>query len=224
MWVGSNGYLTFLERDTDTSGGFSGHFEQPRVSMLWRDLDPRYVGDVTFNTTAQGVHVVTFERVPCFSGCGRSTFQAALHPDGTIELAWTDVDANNGGYGAYGPLVGISGGVEPATDEQTDFSEECVLCTDAPTYAPTPRPSYAPTVTAAPTYAPKTYEHAGDYVSYDECSDACARRGGQMPCVRSEEENEALLNAALAVGPARRRLNHEVGEGVWLAYRPAIRS
>ena len=70
-------------------------------------------------------------------------------------------------------------------------------------------------MTAAPTAA-STYEHAGDFLSYDECFDACARIGGQMPCVRREAENEALLDAALAVGP--------VGEGVWLAYRPAARS
>ena len=100
MWIGSNGYLTFLERDTDLSGSFSEHFEQPRISMLWRDLNPSDGGVVRF-MTAQGVHVVTFDRVPCFGGdCGPSTFQAALHPDGTIELAWTDVDADE-------PFVGI---------------------------------------------------------------------------------------------------------------------
>ena len=62
FYVGSNGYITFNSGDTDTGESLDDHFEQPRISGLFDDLDPETVGSVRWQQEADHVAVTYLGR------------------------------------------------------------------------------------------------------------------------------------------------------------------
>jgi hypothetical protein len=95
VYVGSNGYLTFLGPDTDFTESLSDHFEQPRVSGLFDDLNPASGGQVSWKETVDRV-AVSYIDVPEFSNTGSNTFQIEMFFDGTIRITWLDIGAADG--------------------------------------------------------------------------------------------------------------------------------
>lgn len=118
-YLGSNGYLTFRSPDSDYTESISDHFDLPRISALFDDLNPASGGAVYKETVGVGTAdmrmVFTFSAVPEYSNRGRNTFQMAIFLNtGSIRLAWVDVGAMDG-------LVGLSSGTQPAGFVPSDF-------------------------------------------------------------------------------------------------------
>ena len=69
------------------------------VAVFWDDLNPTSAGDVfTWDDTANGRFVVSWEGVPHFSNVGAVSFQAHLYDTGEIQLHWDDVDFGDATY------------------------------------------------------------------------------------------------------------------------------
>lgn len=101
-FVGSNGYITFGAGSTAYAESTSTHFQLPRVSVLFDDLNPASVGSVKWLQTTDAL-VVTWEGVPEFGVSTTNTFQAVMYFNGTIMLAWTAIASTDS-------LVGLSAG------------------------------------------------------------------------------------------------------------------
>jgi len=115
FYVGSNGYLTFTEPDTDYSESWADHFRTLRVSVLFRDLNPSWGGQVSWQQLSDRV-VVTWEAVPEYGTGAPCTMQAELYFDGRIQLAYLAVTSAHG-------IVGLSNGLGvPAGFAETDLS------------------------------------------------------------------------------------------------------
>ncbi len=115
VFVGSNGYLTFGQGDTEFFWLPPAHFNLPRVSGLLNDLNPTGDGAVSWKQLSDRL-AVTFEDVPEFLTENANTFQIELHFDGTITLTHLSIDATFG-------LVGLSAGDGvPADFELSDLS------------------------------------------------------------------------------------------------------
>jgi hypothetical protein len=116
FYIGSNGYITFIEGDDDYTDSLSNHFRMSRISMLFNDLNPSEGGLVSWKQLADRV-VVTWEDVPEYSGNGSNTFQVEMFFDGRIQLSWLEVGVEN-------CIVGLSDGLGVPEDfEEVDFSE-----------------------------------------------------------------------------------------------------
>jgi hypothetical protein len=116
FYVGSNGYITFDGPDTSYIGDLFTHFCMKRISALFNDLDPSVRGTVSWKQFADRV-VVTWQNVPQRGTGNHNTFQVEMYFDGTIRLAWLEVDAE-------ACLVGISDGRGlPVDVYETDFSQ-----------------------------------------------------------------------------------------------------
>ena len=123
VYVGSNGYVTFGSGDDTYLESLSGHFDRPRISTLFDDLDPSEGGQVVAGQGPSGSFVVTWWAVPEYGLPNTSnTVQLALHPDGAIEMSWPLLTATTG---VAGPSNGL--GV-PAGFVATDLSDawDCV--------------------------------------------------------------------------------------------------
>jgi len=115
FYIGSNGFVTFTAGDTDTSESIVDHFDLPRISALFDDLNPAAGGAVTWQQFADRA-VVTFSAVPEYSTSNANTFQIEMFFDGTIAISFLDVAATDG-------LAGLSaGGGVPADFFETDLS------------------------------------------------------------------------------------------------------
>ena len=112
MYIGSNGYLTFVAGDstyTDTVEYFLAG--NPRISAMFDDLDTRgtdHGDDILVYTDASKV-VITFRNIQHFSMTGTSnTFQFVLYADGTIRVSYDGIDDV-----ATGSIAGITpGGIQ----------------------------------------------------------------------------------------------------------------
>ena len=102
FYVGSNGYITFTAGDTDYTESLTDHFEQPRISALFDDLNPSSGGTVSWKLLADRV-VVTWEDVPQYGSSDSNTFQVEMHFNGTIVISFLGIGAADG-------LVGLSEG------------------------------------------------------------------------------------------------------------------
>ncbi len=103
IFINANGNITFDAGDSDTTETFEDHFDQPRVSLLFDDLDPSEGGTVSYKQLADRF-VVTWQDVSEDSANNDNTFQVELYYDGRIQLAWLGIDANDA-------IVGLSAGV-----------------------------------------------------------------------------------------------------------------
>ncbi|MEZ6086194.1 MAG: S8 family serine peptidase [Phycisphaerae bacterium] len=108
IFINANGNLTFDAGDSDTTETFEDHFDQPRVSLLFDDLDPSEGGSVSYKQLADRF-VVTWLNVSEDGANNDNTFQVELYYDGRIQLAWLGVAANDG-------IVGLSAGLGVPVD------------------------------------------------------------------------------------------------------------
>ena len=98
-FVNSDGNITFGQGDNASTARSVGRVLSgpPRVAAFFADLDPSAGGSV-YLRSASDAFTVTWCGVPVFDSPRRTTFQAALLPDGTIEVkfapapAWTAAD------------------------------------------------------------------------------------------------------------------------------------
>ncbi len=117
LYVGSNGFITFTQGDTDYTESLEEHFgAPPRISALWDDLNPEEGGLISYKRLSDRL-VVTWDDVPEFFTTNSNTFQVELYYDGTIRIAWLGIDASDG------ILVGLSEGAGMSPDYvASDFS------------------------------------------------------------------------------------------------------
>lgn len=116
FFVGSNGYITFLLGDDEWYESFEDHFDLPRISAFFNDLDPSAGGSVRWAQLVDRM-VVTYLNVPQYSSAGGNTFQIEMYFDGTIRLSWFGLSMSDG-------LVGLSNGNElPDYFGESDLSE-----------------------------------------------------------------------------------------------------
>jgi len=116
VYVGTNGYLTFTDRDTDSTESLADHFRMSRISGLFVDLVARSDSSISYKQLSDRF-VVTWQNMgqPTIQG-SRNTFQIEIYFDGRIQIAWLSV------YSAKG-IVGLSDGqgIRPGFSE-TDLS------------------------------------------------------------------------------------------------------
>ncbi|MCE5310157.1 MAG: hypothetical protein LLG20_21185, partial [Acidobacteriales bacterium] len=120
VYVNSDGNLTFGSGDTATSERSLGRMSggQPRIAVLFRDLDPsRSSGGIRVLADASRV-VVSWVSVPEYQDSGTGTlqtFQVRLYPDGSIQFAFSDVNTLEA-------VVGISPGSGLGTTSLVSFA------------------------------------------------------------------------------------------------------
>jgi hypothetical protein len=102
VYVGSNGYLTLGSSDTDYTESIDDHFDQPRISGLFDDLNPSSSGTVYSQQLSDRL-VVSYDQVTEYSSTNQNTFQIELHFDGTIVMSWERIDSGDA-------IVGLSEG------------------------------------------------------------------------------------------------------------------
>lgn len=102
LHIGSNGFITFEQGDTASSESLSVHFNEPRISAAFDDLNPGSGGSVSWQQLADRV-AVTWLEVPQYGGSDANTFQIELFFDGQIRLSWL-------GMGLLDAVAGISAG------------------------------------------------------------------------------------------------------------------
>ncbi|HOA71920.1 MAG TPA: S8 family serine peptidase [Phycisphaerae bacterium] len=133
FYVGSNGYVTFVSGDTDYTESLADHFNRPRISVLFDDLNPPS-GSVRWRQLPDRV-VVAWVNVPEYGTYNSNTFELIMHFDGTIQMAWLGIDSADS-------LVGLSaGGGVPADFEESDLSA-AAPCVGLPAQAFDPRPAH----------------------------------------------------------------------------------
>jgi hypothetical protein len=104
VFVHADGNLTFGVPDAATSQRDLSRFlaGPPRIAAFFADLSPTRGGGVSVRTSATRV-VVVWSDVPGAAQINHNTFQAALFPDGTVELAWGRMESREA-------VVGLSPG------------------------------------------------------------------------------------------------------------------
>jgi hypothetical protein len=102
FYVGSNGYVTFTAGDNMYIDSLVNHFDLPRISPLFEDLNPDNGGTISWKQRPDRV-VVTWENVPEYLNFGSNTFQIEMHFNGTIVMSYSTLSASKG-------LAGLSEG------------------------------------------------------------------------------------------------------------------
>ncbi|MHC4153385.1 MAG: S8 family serine peptidase [Planctomycetota bacterium] len=89
FYIGSNGYITFGAGDTEYSALLPNHFNLPRISALFTDLDPPNDQCISYKQLQDRV-AVTFEDVPLYGDKdAKSTFQIELFfVNGAVRISW----------------------------------------------------------------------------------------------------------------------------------------
>lgn len=118
VFVGTNGYLTFVRGDTSPDVRVPLFLTRPRIAAFWSDLDPSRVRNVStagiFVKQLPDRVVVTYRNVPLFGSSLLNTFQITLTSAGQIVFSYSRMRALSG-------LVGISPGRSSAQNP-VDFS------------------------------------------------------------------------------------------------------
>ena len=116
FYIGSNGYISFTTGDISHSESLSSHFNFPRISAMYDDLDPSAGGTISWKEVEGGI-VVTFEDVPEYSLPTGNSFQVEMRFNGKIRITFLDIAARDG-------LVGLSeGNGEPVCFIGSNLSE-----------------------------------------------------------------------------------------------------
>ena len=102
------------------------------IAPFWEDLNPANGGAVwTYDDTAAGRFIVSWEDVPRFSNNGAGSIQVHLYDTGEIQFHWADVGFDNPLYdGGLGATVGIQndvGGTSGAGDALQASCNEAVV-------------------------------------------------------------------------------------------------
>jgi hypothetical protein len=125
IYIGSNGYITFVSGDVGYIESFENHFDPlPRISALFDDLNPDPLtgggGTVSWKQLDDRI-VVTFENVPEFSLSTTNSFQVEIFYNGKIRITYLDIAVSDG-------LVGLSEGYGwPLYFVESDLSQYCLL-------------------------------------------------------------------------------------------------
>ena len=115
FFVGSNGYLTLDSGDLADSDSLAKHFNRPRVSALFDDLDPEDAGTVSWKELGDEA-VVTYQDVTECDIANQNSFQIELFYDGMIRITYLQIEARSA-------LVGLSAGNGiPVGFLESDFS------------------------------------------------------------------------------------------------------
>lgn len=115
VFAGSNGYLTFGSGDSQYSGTLTNHFNRPRVSALFADLNPSQGGTISWRQWPDRL-AVTYEDVPEFSRSNANSFQVELFFDGRIRITYLRVEVP-------AAITGLSaGGGLPVDFSASDFA------------------------------------------------------------------------------------------------------
>ena len=115
-YVGANGYITFTAGDGAYNETLADHFDLPRISALFDDLDPAQGGTLSWKELADRV-AVTWDAVPEHNGSTENTFQIEMYFDGRIVISYLTIEATDG-------LAGLSEGAGLSADYYaTDLSE-----------------------------------------------------------------------------------------------------
>ena len=113
--VGSNGFITFTAGDSDTSESLADHFDLPRISALFDDLNPASAGTVSWKQLSDRV-AVTWAGVTEYGTTNSNSFQIELFFNGPITINFLEIDAVDG-------LAGLSAGNGLSPDFfETDLS------------------------------------------------------------------------------------------------------
>jgi hypothetical protein len=116
FYIGSNGYITFISGDIHHFETLADHFDLPRISALFDDLDPSAGGMISWKQLDDQV-VVTFENVPEHGLFNSNSFQIEMRFDGKIKITLLDIVAYDG-------LIGLSDGYGlPSFFNQSNLSE-----------------------------------------------------------------------------------------------------
>ena len=102
FFIGSNGYVTLANGDSNFEPSLSSHFEYLRIAGLFLDLDPTSGGVICWQQLSDRA-VVTFDDIPLFRSGIANNFQIEMFFDGRLRLTWLDVQSAQG-------LAGLSRG------------------------------------------------------------------------------------------------------------------
>ena len=112
--LNSDGNLTFGDADAAITDRSLGRFTSgaPRIAALFRDLDPTRARTGITTSTSGNAFVISWVQVPEYRDAGTGplqTFQIRLHPDGTVEFAYSDVSTQEAVVGiGPGRLTGAA--------------------------------------------------------------------------------------------------------------------
>jgi hypothetical protein len=127
VFVNSNGNLTFGAGDTDFSESVADFLGgEPRIAPLWDDLSPNQGGEVSVSYGA-GAMTVTFDAVPEFLAGNSNNFAVTLRSDGSITVAYGNIDATDG-------LAGVTEGGGAADPGASDLSSSATWPAAGTTY------------------------------------------------------------------------------------------
>jgi subtilisin family serine protease len=92
FYIGSNGYITFEQGDTEFSASLEKHFNMPRISALFTDLTPADSQNISYKQLEDRV-AITFKDVPLYGDkMAKNSFQVEMfYIDGTIRITWLDL-------------------------------------------------------------------------------------------------------------------------------------
>jgi hypothetical protein len=102
LFVNANGNLTFVSADNTYNHSIERHFNAPRISPMFDDLNPENGGTVSWKETPDRV-AITWQEVPEYPAAGANTFQVELLSSGEIHLSWLGITST-------GSVVGVSAG------------------------------------------------------------------------------------------------------------------
>jgi hypothetical protein len=115
FFIGSNGFITWNTGDITWTESFSSHFNRPRISALFHDLNPETGGTVSWRQLPDRV-AVTYQDVCQYGTTLPNKFQIEMFADGRIRLTYLTLNC------LYN-LAGLSAGLGiPDTFQQSDFS------------------------------------------------------------------------------------------------------
>jgi subtilisin family serine protease len=119
FYIGSNGYITFGQGDTEYTDTLENHFNMPRISGLFTDLTPADNNSISFKQLDDRV-VATFEDVPLYGDkTTKNSFQVEIFfVDGSICITWLDLAATTA-------VAGLSEGkgLPPAFFFESDLNQ-----------------------------------------------------------------------------------------------------
>ncbi len=116
--VGSNGFLTLGSTDTSWEPTAAVHFGKPRISMLFRDLNPTARGNISCVRNDQYI-TIDFEDVVDFDSSGQyegkpgNTFQVRLYYNGVIRVVYRNA-LPGASIAGISPGAGVPLGFEPS--------------------------------------------------------------------------------------------------------------
>src|SRR5262249_48824905 len=103
FFIGSNGYLTLNSGDSNFAETLNAHFNRPRISALFHDLNPAVGGTISWKQMEDRV-AVTYQNVPQYGYSTPNSFQIEMFFDGRLRLTYLALNCSNN-------LVGLSAGL-----------------------------------------------------------------------------------------------------------------